>query len=137
MLPDLHTNFSRGRSGGLVFPSLSWIIVWPFLGKKQNICPIIRKHYSWKFSVLSHPDFSEFANSAFWITSVIYSMYRRSPDFTDFTLLEIKIIEYIFPRYLSSLIIVYIIWKVWQAIFFLILNFTIFIVKFFSLKIVS
>ena len=23
MLPDLHTNFSRGRSGGLVFPSLS------------------------------------------------------------------------------------------------------------------
>ena len=22
MLPDLHTNFSRGRSGGLVFPSL-------------------------------------------------------------------------------------------------------------------
>ena len=23
MLPDLHTGFSRGRSGGLVFPSLS------------------------------------------------------------------------------------------------------------------
>ena len=23
MLPDLHTDFSRGRSGGLVFPSLS------------------------------------------------------------------------------------------------------------------
>ena len=23
MLPDVHTNFSRGRSGGLVFPSLS------------------------------------------------------------------------------------------------------------------
>ena len=23
MLPDLHTNFSTGRSGGLVFPSLS------------------------------------------------------------------------------------------------------------------
>ena len=23
LLPDLHTNFSRGRSGGLVFPSLS------------------------------------------------------------------------------------------------------------------
>ena len=23
MLPDLHTNFSRGRSGGLVFPTLS------------------------------------------------------------------------------------------------------------------
>ena len=23
MLPDLHTNFSRGRSGGLVFPALS------------------------------------------------------------------------------------------------------------------
>ena len=23
MLPDLHTNFSRGRSGGVVFPSLS------------------------------------------------------------------------------------------------------------------
>ena len=23
MLSDLHTNFSRGRSGGLVFPSLS------------------------------------------------------------------------------------------------------------------
>ncbi|MED6047636.1 hypothetical protein, partial [Rothia kristinae] len=22
MLPDLHTNFSRGRSGGMVFPSL-------------------------------------------------------------------------------------------------------------------
>ena len=26
MLPDLHTNFSRGRSGGLVLPSLSWQI---------------------------------------------------------------------------------------------------------------
>ena len=25
MLPDLHTNFSRGRSGGLVFPSLEEI----------------------------------------------------------------------------------------------------------------
>ena len=23
MLPDLHTDFSRGRSGGLIFPSLS------------------------------------------------------------------------------------------------------------------
>ena len=23
LLPDLHTNFSRGRSGGVVFPSLS------------------------------------------------------------------------------------------------------------------
>ena len=23
LLPDLHTDFSRGRSGGLVFPSLS------------------------------------------------------------------------------------------------------------------
>ena len=28
LLPDLHTGFSRGRSGGLVFPSLCW-------GKKQ------------------------------------------------------------------------------------------------------
>ena len=27
MLPDLHTNFSRGRSGGLVFPSLSLVIL--------------------------------------------------------------------------------------------------------------
>ena len=27
MLPDLHTDFSRGRSGGLVFPSLSEFIV--------------------------------------------------------------------------------------------------------------
>ena len=27
LLPDLHTDFSRGRSGGLVFPSLSEFIV--------------------------------------------------------------------------------------------------------------
>ena len=26
MLPNLHTDFSRGRSGGLVFPSLSELI---------------------------------------------------------------------------------------------------------------
>ena len=27
-LPDLHTDFSRGRSGGLVFPSLSFSTVY-------------------------------------------------------------------------------------------------------------
>ena len=36
LLPDLHTDFSRGRSGGLVFPSLSkfpqFIVIHPFEG---------------------------------------------------------------------------------------------------------
>ena len=37
LLPDLHTGFSRGRSGGLVFPSLSeFFRVLPLEVEKQG-----------------------------------------------------------------------------------------------------
>ena len=37
LLPDLHTNFSRGRSGGLVFPSLSEWNYYRFLGMVSHL----------------------------------------------------------------------------------------------------
>ena len=39
LLPDLHTDFSRGRSGGLVFPSLS-----EFSTVRPQILFLIRNH---------------------------------------------------------------------------------------------
>ena len=43
MLPDLHTNFTRGRSGGLVFPSLSEAEVERFYEDLQDLLELTPK----------------------------------------------------------------------------------------------
>ena len=42
MLPDLHTDFSRGRSGGLVFPSLSEFSTVYCDPHSQRLCIVSR-----------------------------------------------------------------------------------------------
>ena len=55
MLPDLYTGFSRGRSGGLVFPSLSEFSIFIVIHTVNPICSALKKKILNQKNYLSIP----------------------------------------------------------------------------------